>query len=155
MYVCVFRKWNSINPINHKLSFCEARSCIPLVKCVFLKIIYTRGTHDLAPQKLSLWLIGLIEFNFLKTQTYLHKICQLSVIHLPFASAILRGEIDFEDEHCWKMHYLSEQILKFHKLGKVSTTKQNSSWKLVSWVKFPRVLWIFPASAKNPTRGVS
>ncbi len=85
-YAYVFRKLNSINPINHNLSFCEARSSSPFVKWVFVKINFTRGMLDLGSQKLRLWAIWLVEFNFLKTTTYLHKICQLFMIHLQFAS---------------------------------------------------------------------
>ncbi len=53
------------------------------------------------------------------------------------------------------MHYLPEWNLKFYNQGKVSNTEQYLSWKLVNQGKFPRVLWIFPAIGRNPTRGVS
>jgi hypothetical protein len=85
-YAYVFRKLNSTNPINHNLSFCESRSSSPFVKCVFVKINFTRGMLDLSSQKLRLGAIWLVEFNFLKTSTYLHEICQLFMIHLQFAS---------------------------------------------------------------------
>jgi hypothetical protein len=63
----IIRKLNSINPVNHNLSFCEAKSSFPLVKYVSVKIRFTKRMLGLAPQKLRFWLIGLREFNFLKT----------------------------------------------------------------------------------------
>jgi hypothetical protein len=59
------------------------------------------------------------------------------------------------------MQFFPKWILKFHKQVskclsvKVSNTDQYLSWKLVSWGKFPRVLRIFIAIARNPTRGES
>jgi hypothetical protein len=55
---------------------------------------------DLASQKLRLWPIGLMEFNFLKMQTYLHEICQLFMIHLQFGGANFLGQSGFEDKNC-------------------------------------------------------
>jgi hypothetical protein len=60
---------------------------------------------DFDPQKLRLWSIGLMEFNFLKTQTYLYEIWQLFMIHLQFGGAILQG---IEEKNGWKIQYLSE-----------------------------------------------
>jgi hypothetical protein len=54
------------------------------------------------------------------------------MIHLQFAGITLQGLSNFKEKNRWKIQYLSEWIMKFHKLGKVSTTNQNSSWKLVS-----------------------
>ncbi len=59
------------------------------IKYKFTKTHFTKGMIDIAPQKLRLWLIGLMEFYFLKMKTYLHEIFQLSVIHLRFGSATL------------------------------------------------------------------
>jgi hypothetical protein len=119
-YVCVFKKLNSINPINNNLTFCGAKSSIPFVKFVFMKINFTRGMLDFGSQKLRLLLIGLMEFNFLKTQTYLHKICQLFVIHLKIGGANFMGQSRLKGKNCWKIHYLPEWNLKFYKHGKVS-----------------------------------
>ncbi len=44
-YVYIFRKSNSIIPIHHNLSFCTAKSSIPFVKCVFVKINFTKGLY--------------------------------------------------------------------------------------------------------------
>jgi hypothetical protein len=46
-YVYVFRKLNSINPINHNLRFCEATSSIPLEKLFFLKNPFYKGNARL------------------------------------------------------------------------------------------------------------
>ncbi len=58
------------------------RSSISLVKLIFTKTHFTKGMLDFVLQKLRLRWIGLMEFNFLKTQTYLHEICHLFMIHL-------------------------------------------------------------------------
>ncbi len=87
--VYVFRKLNSINPIAHNLSFCEPKSSSPFVKLNFTNTHFTKRMLDFDSTKLRLWLIGLMEFNFLKTKTYLHEICQLSMIHLRFGTATL------------------------------------------------------------------
>jgi hypothetical protein len=62
-YVFVFIKLNFIVPIDHNLKFWEAKSSVPLVKCVFVKMYFTKEMLDFAPQKLRLWLIGLMEFK--------------------------------------------------------------------------------------------
>jgi hypothetical protein len=131
-YAYVFRKFNSINPINHNLSFYEPKSSSLFVKCVFVKINFTREMLDFGSQKLRLWLIGLKEFNFLKTQTYLHEICQLFMIHLQFDSANFMGQSQFKGKNCWKFPYLSKWSRQFHKQGKVSNTGQYLSLKLVT-----------------------
>ncbi len=65
-YAYIFRKSNSINPINHNLSFCGAKSSFLFVKYKFMKTHFIEETLDFASQKLSLWPIGLMEFDFLK-----------------------------------------------------------------------------------------
>ncbi len=131
-YVFVFWKFNSISPIGHNLSFCEARSTTFIVKCVFVNLYFSEATLDLASQKLKLWPIGLMELDFLKTETYLHEICQLSVIHLQFSCSNFMDKNRFKAKDCCKFLYFPEWILNFHKQGKVFNTNQNSSRKLVT-----------------------
>ncbi len=99
-YVYIFRKSNSINPINHNLSFCEPKSSVSLVKKIFTKTNFTRETLDFDSQKLSLWWIGLMEFYFLKTKTSVHKICQLFMIHLQISGANFLGQSCIEEKNC-------------------------------------------------------
>ncbi len=120
-----------------------------------MKMDFTERTLDFGSQKLRLWWIGLTEFDFLKMLSYLHEICQFPIIHLQSGNANLLGQSRFEGKSRWEIHYLPKLILKFHKQGIVSDTGQYLSWKLVSEGKFSRVLWIFSAIARNPTRGVS
>jgi hypothetical protein len=68
---------------------------------------------------------------------------------------LYRDKVASKVKNCWEMHFLPEWSLKFHKQDKFSNTDQYLSWKLVSQGKFPRILRIFPAIARNPTRGVS
>jgi hypothetical protein len=53
-YAKVLRKLNSIIPIGHNISFCEARSSVSSVKWVFMKLNFTKGKLDFVPQKLRL-----------------------------------------------------------------------------------------------------
>jgi hypothetical protein len=82
------------------LVYVQESRAFPLLKLIFKKTHFTRGTLDFASQKLRLRLIKLMEFNFRKTLTYLHEICQLFMIHIQFASAILQGQRDFKDKNC-------------------------------------------------------
>ncbi len=129
-YVYVFRKSNSIYPINHNLSFCEAKLSFPFVKYKFMKTHFTGETLDLASQKLRLWPIGMMEFKFLKIKIYLREILQLFMIHLQFGNANFMGQSHFKGKNCWKIHFFSEWILKFHKQVKNSNTNQYLRWKL-------------------------
>jgi hypothetical protein len=120
-YVFIFRISNSINPINHNLSFCEPKSSIPFVKCVFVKFNFTKGMLDLASQKLRLWLIGLMEFNFLKTKTYIHEICHLLMIHLQIGGANFLGQSCIKGEKCWKIHFFPNKVINFTNKAKFLT----------------------------------
>ncbi len=46
-------KSNSINPINHNLSFCEPKSSVSLVKLILTKTHFARETLDFGSQKLG------------------------------------------------------------------------------------------------------
>ncbi len=120
-YAYVFRKFISINPINHNLSFCEAKSSSPFVKCVFMKINFTRGMLDLGSQKLRLWPIGMMELNFLKTETYLHEICQLFMIHLQFASVNFWAKIASKVKIVEKFHTFPNEADNFTNKAKFLT----------------------------------
>jgi hypothetical protein len=68
-----------------------------------------------------------MEFDFLKTQTYLHEICQIFMIHPQFGGASFMGRVALKVKIVENFNTFSNEVKKFHKHGKVSTTDQNLS----------------------------
>ncbi len=117
-YVCVFKKLNSINSINQNLSFCEKQFYRGNARLCFTKTVIVIDRVD------GIWF---------------YKDANISTWNLPtFCDAHKirwRQFLGPKLHERWKLLknlFPPEWILKFHKEGKVSSTDQCLSWKLVS-----------------------
>ncbi len=90
----------------------------------------------------------LVEFNFLKTSTYLHEICQLFMIHLQFASVNFWAKITSKVK-------IVEKYLTFPNKADNFTNKVKFLTPANIYVESQLVKENFPAIGRNPTRGVS
>jgi hypothetical protein len=88
---------------------------------IFTKTHFTKGMLDFALQKLRLSLIGLMEFSFLKTKTYLNEIFQLSMIQIQISGANFMGQVALKVKIVEKCISFPNEVKNFTNKAKLLT----------------------------------